>query len=422
MPERPCVTCGPPARFGFECELISETAGCRQTGGSGASCWGYNQSNIVRCGEQVYALSWRDDLTLVLFRRLGPGRWEAGPPLPPAPQNGNLLVDGGGRAHVISGPEARYHAVFDPPGQVRRYVLQQRPPADSRFGAAIDDGDRILVAGGLAEMVWHVLEPDSSREPFPAGRVRHDGPRGYHFVAFRGSEGHTFCSDDYFVEGEQYPRQTVTYRDFATGQMQTVETRPGIYPVLRTYYYYCPDLFRTPDDWRPTVVSDVSDTFRDGARGTTEQQDLMIDDQGWVHLIYYENRQPSTAVWASAGQDARRSRLYHAVGRPGGPFAHFCLGAFNSGRLYQGPDGRVHYLLTRGRRGVAEALWYAAGAAGAWDRISEPVRLEMPSRFWHLFTSAARAGGTRAPCVDCYWTGAYQHNSNQVWYGRLTPA
>ena len=29
------------------------------------------------------------------------------------------------------------------------------------------------------------------------------------------------------------------------------------------------------------------------------------------------------------------------------------------GRLYETPDGRMHYLLTRGRRGEAESLWYA---------------------------------------------------------------
>jgi hypothetical protein len=77
MSERSYVIYGPPAKVTFEIELITDTAGHQQTGGSGASCWGFNQSNIVRHGEQVYAMSWRDDLTLIVFQRLGPGRWLA---------------------------------------------------------------------------------------------------------------------------------------------------------------------------------------------------------------------------------------------------------------------------------------------------------------------------------------------------------
>ena len=104
-PERVHVTYAQPASPCFEVEMITDTAGHLQTGGSGASCWGYNQSNIVRAGEDVYALSWRDDMTLVVFRRAVDGRWEASDPLPPVPQNGNLLVDGTGRAARDRGRE-----------------------------------------------------------------------------------------------------------------------------------------------------------------------------------------------------------------------------------------------------------------------------------------------------------------------------
>jgi hypothetical protein len=148
----------------------------------------------------------------------------------------------------------------------------------------------------------------------------------------------------------------------------------------------------------------------------------MVDRDGLVHLVYFANRQPSREVWAGTGQDHRESRLYHAVGPPGGPFETWCLGSYNGGRLVQTPDRRVHYLLTRGRRGASESLWYACGEAGEWGAISEPARLELPGPFWHLFTSTARAGGTPAPVLDCYWTGAYQADSNRVWYGKLTPS
>lgn len=418
---RPEVEHGPPARCQWAVELITDTAGCIQTGGTGASCWGFNQSNLVRHEDQVYALSWRDDLSLVVFRRVAPGRWESSPPLPATPQNGNLLVDREGRVHVISGANGRYHALFDPPGQVDRFMVQQLVEADSRFGAAIDEGDRILVAGGLESLGWYVLDPASGHRPTAQGRLAHLAARGYHFVTFRQGAVHAFCSDDYFQAGEEYPNQTVTYRDLQTGEMKTVVTPRGIYPVLRTYWYHAPNLLAAPDDWRLTVVSDLSDTVAGPARGTTEQQDLLLDDQGLVHLLYYENRDPAITVWAGEGQDQAHSRLYHAVGKPDGPLRHWCLGTYNGGRVVQGADGRFHYLLTRGRRGKAEELWYAVGEEGEWGRISAPVRLDLPSRFWHLFLSTVRAGGTRAEVLDCYWTGAYQGNSQQVWYGRLQP-
>ena len=418
---RPDVEHHSPAYPSFDVDLITETAGCIQTGGTGASCWGFNQSNMVRHGDAVYALSWRDDLSLVVFRRMGPGRWEASPPLPPTPQNGNLLVDSAGRVHVISGANASYHAQFDPPGQIQEFTVQRLAEADSRFGAAIDEHDRIMVAGGLDWLGWYVLDPAVGYAPVAQGRLPMPAWRGYHFLVFRQGAACTFCSDDYFQAGEEYPNQTVTYRDLASGEMKTVVTPHGIYPVLRTYWYHAPDLLANPDDWRLTVLSDVTDTASGLVRGTTEQQDLLLDDQGLLHLLYYENRDPSGTVWAGDGQDQSHSRLYHAVGRPGEPMEHWCLGAFNGGRVYQDPSGRFHYLLTRGRRGKAEQLWCATGEAGCWGRSSRPVRLDLPARFWHLFISSARAGATRSTEIDCYWTGAYQENSQQVWHGRLRP-
>ncbi|NKB66129.1 MAG: hypothetical protein GKR89_03625 [Candidatus Latescibacteria bacterium] len=410
-----------PIKPQFTVEPITATAGHKLSGGSGASCWGYNQSNIIRHQDQLYALSWRDDLSLVVYRRLGPSDWEASPTLPPVPQNGNLLVDGQGRLHLISGKEASWHALFDPPGQVQHYQMRQHDSGDSRFGAAINEKGQILVAGGLAQLAWYVLDPTHDYRSLASGHLQHPQARGYHFTIFHGTAAHTFCSDDYFVAGDHFPNQQITTPNPHTGALETVETQRGIYPVLKAYYYYNPDILAAPHDWRLSTISDVSDTNQNGARGTTEQQDLLFDTQGRVHLIYFQNRQPATTVWASQGQDLENSRLYHAVGPPGGPFEHFCLGNYNSGRLYQSPDGRLHYLLTKGRRGAAQQVHYAVGQDDDWAHISKPFRLRLPGPFWHLSINTPRAGGTRAPVIDCYWTGPYGGNSNQVWYGCLTP-
>jgi hypothetical protein len=422
---RPAVTLMPPARFQWHVERITDTAGCRLTGGSGASCWGYNQSNIVRCEDDIYALSWRDDLTVTVFRRLSDGRWEAGPVLPPVPQNGNLLLDSTGRLHVISGDRASWHVRFDEPGRLDRFELRRRVAADSRFGASIDSKDRILVCGGLDRLGWYVLDGNQDFQMAASGQVTNEKARGYHFVIFHDGAAHTFCSDDYFLPGEQFPNQQVKILDPKTGEPRAIETQRGIYPVLRTYYYHNRDLLAHPDRWEVTVLSDVSDTFKsppdgDGSRGTVDQQDFFLDSEGILHFIYYENRQPSREVWAGTGQDASDSRLYHAVGRPGGPFQTWRLGAFNSGRLYQTPDGRMHYFLTFGRRSAAESLWHAVSEPGQWDRISQPVQLDTGGGFWHFFTGMRRAGSAVSDSIDGYWTGPIGGNSNEVFYGRLT--
>ena len=143
------VEYSPPVAAQVRCGLITDRAGHKKTGGVGRSCWGFNQTNIVRTDRGVYALWWRDDLSLLVSRRTGEGTWEDSPALPECPQNGVLLVDREERVHVVAGDCASYHAVFDPPGQVETFDLRRRARADSRFGASIAPSGDILVAGGL---------------------------------------------------------------------------------------------------------------------------------------------------------------------------------------------------------------------------------------------------------------------------------
>ena len=126
------VARGEAARVKFDVELITDTAGNQPAGGVGRSCWGFNQSNLVRHGENIYAMCWRDDQHLVVFHRGGSGRCQPSPPLPKVPQNGVLLADSQGRVHVIGGEAASYQVIFDPPGQVQEFTLRRQARADSR--------------------------------------------------------------------------------------------------------------------------------------------------------------------------------------------------------------------------------------------------------------------------------------------------
>ena len=416
------------AGFDLTTELITDTAGHLLTGGSGNSGWGYNQHNLVRHGPHVYALSWRDDLTLAVFRRVGEGEWEEGAVLPPVPQNGNLLVDSAGRLHVIGGAEASWHVIFDEPGTLETWELRRRVRADSRFGACIDEHDQIFVAGGLSHLGWYLLDREGGTAA--EGRLPHPRERGYQFTALRDGGAHTICSDDYFLPGDHFPNQIVTMPDPATGGTKDIETPHGIYPVMRAYYYHNPHVKEQPDDWRCVQIADVSDTLDEatGQRGNLDHQELMIDRKGLVHILFFENRQLSGAVWAGSEQDAANSRLFHSVGPAGGPFETWCLGSYNSGRLYETLDGRMHYLLTRGMRGSAESVWHAVSEPGVWGTISAPAQLPGCGPLHHLFISSPRAGGSCEAEIDLYWTGAPRPPdpavaacSEQVWYARLTP-
>eukprot|EP01050_Picozoa_sp_SAG11_P023277 SAG11_NODE_4636_length_1825_cov_13.502897_2_plen_287_part_00 len=258
------------------------------------------------------------------------------------------------------------------------------------------------------------------------GRHSNDAARGYQCVALRDGQAHTLCSDDWFLPGRQYPNQIVRLPDPATGGTKDIETPRGIHPVLRAYYLYNPNLLEHPTDWRCVVIADITDTFdeRTGARGSVDHQELFIDRAGCVHLLWYENRQPARSVWASAEQDSSNSRLYHAVGPPGGPFDQvFELGNYNSGRLYETPDGRLHYLMTRGPRGSGQSVWYAVSRCGEWGTISEPQKLPHCGPLHHLFVNSSRAGGTCGEEIDLYWTSATRPSdvacSQNVYYGEF---
>lgn len=388
------VAYGPPLRVKFQTELITDSAGNKHTGGTARSCWGFNQSNIVRHGRNVYAMCWRDDLHLMVFHRTQRGHWEASPPLPRVPQNGVLLADARGRLHVIAGECASYHAIFDAPGDIRSFRVQRLARADSRFGASIASNGDILVAGGLPGMSWYLLSSKEGYGPVASGVVPHEQWRAYYFVAYNGRAAHTFCYDDYLVEGLGYQ-------------------------TLKTYYYYNPNLRRKPDNWRMVVVSDVSDSVRAKTRGMTEDEELLIDSQGRVHLLYVKNTLPTTTVWASQAQDRGKDELYHAVGKPGGPFRHYFLGHFSRGRLHQSKDGRLHFFLTRGEWCNFE-LWHACAENDKWDAISEPVQLPTPGNIDHVFLNSTRAGGHVGRFVDVYFTGPYpSKKTNEIWYGRL---
>jgi perosamine synthetase len=387
------VAYAPPAPVRFETERITDTGGWRHSGGTGRSCWGYHQSNIVRYGDSIYALCWRDDTHLTAFRRVSPGMWETSPLLPKSPQSGALLVDAQGRLHLIAGDKATLHLCFEPPGQVQQFTMQALPGTDTRFGAAIAPNGDIFIAGGVPAMRWLLLSAKQGYAPALSGCLPHPTNRAYYFAAFDGTQAQVYCTEIHYLEAAGF---------------QTTQT-----------YHYCnPDLTRNPDDWRLTIVSDVSDTFDGRARGTTGNEDLLVDRKGRLHLLAMRNVTPATGAWAAGAQDHQEDELIHTSGMPGEPLAAVRVGQFSRGRLCQTADGRLHYLMTR-REEFGSSLWHAIGSEDDYTSLSEPVRLDTPGTIDHLFVNNIRAGGTLADGVDIYFTGPYPGKTGEIWYGRL---
>lgn len=385
-----------PVHAFFTPERITDTGGWQHSGGTGRSCWGYHQSNIVRSGAEVYALCWRDDTHLTVFRRIGVGTWESSPLLAESPQSGALLADSQGRIHLIAGDKARCHILFDPPGQVQQFREQLLPGADTRFGAAIAPNGDIFVAGGVPAMRWYLLSAQDGYAPVQSGCLPHATNRAYYFTAFDGTAAQVYCYEIHFVEEAGFQ-------------------------TMQTYHYINPDIKQQPDDWRMTVISDVSETFDGKARATTANEDLLVDTQGNLHLLYRINPTPATGAWASSAQDYNEDELIHFVRTPDGESERYRLGQFTRGRLCETADGRLHYLLTR-RDTVGNNLWYAVGEANDFTAITEPIRLETPGPIDHIFVNNTRAGGTLSEGVDCYFTGPYPGKTGELWYAELTSA
>jgi hypothetical protein len=313
----------------------------------------------------------------------------------------SLVVDDLGSVHVFAWPDGLFTRWrFDADREGEPVVDRPPSPYDDLWpyaSAAVNEhGELLVVASAYPQNLFTV---QTSQTPeWRRGRVarhpeRPDSPSGYDrqaypFVAFRGRQAHVFTTQD-----------VADPVKIAAGAAFT-------YSFRNLQYYFTPDILTQPFA-RLTVV-DV-----DSVGGWAHNDDLLVDRSGQVHLLYQYQRREGD--WGD-------TRTVHASGPPGGPLQHVELGppgAFNSGRLWEAPDGALYALLPRFTT-LHLARLDAAGALA-----EEPVSLDLVSTGWgyygRAFVAAGRAAAGGAPVLEGLYFVELGAGESEVRYFRVEP-
>ncbi len=373
-----------------------------------AAIWGYHQPIVVRSGQRVYcallephgegmAQHWS------LYER-GPEGWQRRWSSPQAGllnQPPSIVADGQGYVHAFAWPEGvftRWRFAVGTPDEPRR----DRPvsPYDDLYpyaGAAVNAaGELLAVASYWSQNLYSVQLSGAPR--WQNGVVayhpkRPDSPSGYDrqaypFVAFHGRAAHVFTTQD-IADAEK----------IAAGAGFT-------YSFRNLHYFYTPEILAQP--FARLLVIDV-----EPSRGCVHNDDLLIDRQGNVHLLY--QYMVHEGDWSDV-------RTVHAFGPPGGPLQHVELGApgaFNSGRLWEDADGRLYGVLPRYTT-LHVALLAADGGLAA-----EPENLGIESTGWgyygRFFLCAARASAEGAPWLEGMYSVQFSPTESEARYFRAEP-
>jgi hypothetical protein len=377
---------------GWEVKTGPVVALSRFSGNTGAFC-GYHQPIIVRTGSRVYAgllEPWGEDHNQQwgLFEKKGESwtRVYASPKSKLLNQPPILLVDGLARLHVFVWLDGVCnHLRFDPDGRADAPIEEIADVGYNDLwpyagGASNAEGDVLVVPSSYPAHRYGFLA--SNADTWRQGTATEFAPRpdspsnfnrhAYPFVALNGREAHIFSTQDINDAEKIAAGESFTY------SFRTLE------------YYYSSDLLETP--FETVTVVDV-----EASKGWAHNDDLLIDKNGQVHVLYrYQDRE----------NDGPISSLMHAFGPPGGPFTHVPVSSEssgNEGRFWEAPNGVLFAIRVDENGLVAEQL----GKDGR--RIGDPAALGIhpltddytSSR---VFLAPARASATGAPFLE----GLYQ--------------
>ena len=377
-----------------------------------ATIWGYHQPLIVRAGDGVYcallepygdgfAQQWS------LYER-GESGWRrvwSSPREGELNQPPSIVADRQGSIHVFAWPDAIFtHWRFEPgpDGAIAAEPVVDTPSSPYNdlwpyAAVAVNDSDELLaVASAYPQNLFSVRS--EAVGGWRRGRVflhpeRPDSPSGYDrqaypYVALKGRTAHVFTTQDIADSAK-----------IAAGL-------PFVYSFRNLQYYYTPDILSEP--FTETTVVDV-----EGSGGWVHNDDLLIDRDGTVHLLFQVMR--TEGDWGDV-------RTVHAFGRPGGPFEPAQLGSpgeFNSGRLWESPDGVLYTVQPR----YTDLHVAPLGADGRLAH--EPVDLGLTSTGWGFFgrcfvvNQRSSAGG--APYLEGLYFVQLGDGESEVRYFRATP-
>ncbi|MDO8429239.1 MAG: hypothetical protein Q7S88_01290 [Candidatus Daviesbacteria bacterium] len=280
--------------------------------------WGYNQSKIARFQDLVfsYYIDNTDDSNqtisnLVVLKKEGTSAWEEGVRFPTS-RPGNILVDSQGVLHVFVFEPANAQ-INDSKGKLLHYFFPDSAQGDIknfsqelvvdgdgsnetvniRVGSAIGKDDTMVISFGLTkfnpaynEQSEHIYFKKPNEEKW----------------------NHTFI--DGLPHDFYYPYTLVTENGFSLLPIQDDFNDDGNSKTYDNIYQKIPLFSYLNNKWGMEMLVDLSThPLAKSKPRLLEQEDLMEDKDGNIHIIYKEFLDPDN-LFASSGHR-------HLIGKPG---------------------------------------------------------------------------------------------------------
>lgn len=384
-----------------------------------ATWWGYNQIKIARFNNIVftYVVENKDDSNktaspLIIYKKQGEKPWERGASFITS-RPGNILIDSKGGLHVFVfepfdvskndswGKLKHYSFINAKDGDITNYLEETvidnygtNETANIRIGAAIGPDDIMGIGFGLTTF-----------NPLYKGHSEHlyfkkpSDTKWAHLIAGE-NLGHDFYYPFVWIEKDQF--HLLPVQDDYNGPGNAKIPYPNIYQKIMYLNY-------SQGKWENELVADLSNhQLAKNRPRLLEQEDLLVDKNGEVHIIYKEFLNPNTTFTATTH--------WHLSGKRGSwKSEKINLENIEANwvRLTE-VDGSLYYIITTFDQlliSPAENL-----------KISE-IDLPDDAKGMYPYLSSKKGGSTESEFIDLLLLGAdqklYQQGSQTNYYVRI---
>lgn len=379
-----------------------------------ATWWGYNQTKIVRFGNIVftYVIENTDDSNktaslFVIYKKEGDKSWEKGASFTTS-RPGNILIDSQGVLHAFVfepfnvakndswGKLKHYSFPNSRIGNITNYEEEividndgTNETVNIRVGAAIGQDDTMALGFGLT-----TYNPQYSGHSEHLYFKKPADAQWKHLIAGE-NLGHDWYYPFVWVDKDEF--YLLPVQDDFTGQ-----GNPNIYQKIMYFAYQ-------NGQWEKEIITDLtSHTLAKSRPRLLEQEELFVDKNGNVHIIYKEFLDPDKSFTATAH--------WHLSGKQGAwKSEKINLGkmAVNWIRLTE-VDGNLYYILTTFREVFISPVEHM-----------KLTKIDLPddARGMYPYLSTSKGGSTDSEYVDLLLLGAdqklYQQGKNVNYYLRI---
>lgn len=384
-----------------------------------ATWWGYNQNKIVRLQDKVFSYYIDNDdennktlSKFVILKKDGDKAWEEGAMFPTS-RPGNILIDSKGVLHAFVfepfdvetndsiGRIIHYYFPNSVSGDIKNYKQDivvdndgKSETANIRVGAAIGEDDTMAISFGLTkfnpsyiEQSEHIYFKKPSEENW--NHIFTDGLTHDYYYPFTLVSGNSFyllpVQDDYNGSGTPSNPYPNIYQ-----KILFMEVKDGI--------------------WKNEMIVDLSSHKMAKSRPRLlEQEDLFVDKNGNIHIIYKEFLDPDKSFAATAH--------WHLSGKPGASWKSEKINLEKMGvnwvRLIE-VNGGLYYIIT-----TFGEVFLSPVENVKFSRVELPA----DAKGMYPYVSTSKGGSTESEFVDLLLLGAdqklYQEGSQANYYVRI---